>query len=392
MNKIIKQSFKINYKYNILFTKNIFHLENETLKNIFINDEEKKAIIFIDKNVIKYHTNLEKNINIFFKKINKNIILKVAPIKITGGEKVKNHPIILKYIYSIIEKYKICRHSYIICIGGGAILDLISFAASTAHRGIKIIRIPTTVLSQNDSGIGVKNGINLLNKKNFIGTFAIPYVVINDYNFLISLNERIWKSGLSEAIKVALIKDKIFFEFMYKNIEKLNNRNNNVTKKVIYKCAKLHAYHISKNGDPFETKSSRPLDFGHWVAHKLESMTKYKILHGEAVAIGIALDSTYSYLIKLLNKSDWKKIINILFQLNFNLFAKELLIKKNNKLLIFNGLSEFKEHLGGKLTITLLKNIGVSINVNKINETKYIKCILMLKKYMFLNKHKLEKI
>lgn len=390
MRNIIKQTFKIKYKYNIIFTNKIFNKKNKCLKNIFLEEENKKLIIFIDKNVTKYHTTLESDIHEYFKEINENVLLKTI-IKITGGEKIKNHSLILKYIYSVIEKNKICRHSYIICIGGGAILDLICFAASTAHRGIKIIRIPTTVLSQNDSGIGVKNGINFVNKKNFIGTFAIPYAVINDHSFLKSLTMRIWKSGISEAIKVALIKDKTFFDYIYINIKNLNDRNNKIIKEVIYKCAKLHAHHISKNGDPFETKSARPLDFGHWIAHKLESITKYKLLHGEAVAIGIAIDSTYSYLIKLLSKTEWKKIIEVLYKLKFNLYLKELTILKNNKLLIFDGLSEFKEHLGGKLTVTLLKGIGTQINVNEVNESLYTKSILLLKKYMFLKKNNTEK-
>ena len=254
MQRIINQTFKIKYEYKIYFTCNIFDKNNKILKKLFSKEENKKALIFIDKNVTKKNKKLEKNISKYFFDIKKNIDLVTKPILITGGEKVKNHQIILNYIYKIVEKYKICRHSYIIVIGGGAMLDLISFAASTSHRGIKIIRIPTTVLSQNDSGVGVKNGINLLNKKNFIGNFQIPYTVINDYKFLDTLDLKIWKSGISEAIKVSLIKDKVFFELIENNIKKINERDNKITREIIYKCAKLHADHISKGGDPFETK------------------------------------------------------------------------------------------------------------------------------------------
>ncbi len=383
MKKLIKQSFKVKFNYNIYFTKKIFDKKNKILVNSINTNNNiiKNTIIFIDKNVHKKHKKLTKEINNYFDFHNNKIKLKCNPILISGGEKSKNHNILLKIIYKLLNKYKICRHSYIIAIGGGAILDLIGYVASTAHRGINLIRIPTTVLSQNDSGIGVKNGINLLNKKNFIGNFAIPTVVINDNIFLKTLDDRSWRSGIAEALKVALIKDYDFFKFIKENTDKLNSRNMKVMDKLIYKCAYIHAKHISKNGDPFERQSSRPLDFGHWAAHKLESLTKYKILHGEAVAIGIALDSTYSYIIKYLSKNEWKEIINTIINLGFKIYIKEMeMISNNNEKTIFEGLNEFQEHLGGTLTITILKKIGLGININNIDRKVFEKSIKIIKK------------
>lgn len=387
MPKIIKQQFQIKYQYNILFTNNMFDIKNETLFKVIQTqkNKNKKIIIFIDKTVSKLHKDIHNKIIKYFIHFNINNNLVCQPILIPGGERLKNRYLYLKIFYKLIEQYKICRQSFIIAIGGGTIQDFLGYLASTAHRGVKLIRIPTTVLSQDDSGIGVKNGINYNNKKNFIGSFGVPYAVINDYSFLKTQKKSELIEGLSEAIKVALIKNNTLFNYIEKYTTELYNRQSKYIKYVIYKCAKLHASHISGYGDPFETLSSRPLDFGHWTAHKIESLSKYKISHGKAVAIGIIIDSTYSYFIGFLKRNDWKRIISVFIQLNFDIYPDELLIKKNQQA-IFAGLEEFREHLGGKLTITLIKNIGDKIDMHHINKNIYNKV------FMFLSRFKLRQI
>ncbi len=382
MNKIINQSFKIDFNYDIFFTNNVFDVKNNTLINILNKNKKSKKnlILFIDKNLYNKHTDLIHNIEQYAKINKKYINIVCEPILITGGEKIKNHYSIVKCIYKLIDLYKICRQSYILAIGGGTIQDLVGFAASTAHRGVKLIRIPTTTLSQDDSGVGVKNGINFINKKNFIGCFSPPHAVINDYNFLTSLNDEIFIEGFSEAIKIAILKNKKLFTLIKNNTNKLLLRDNTVSSEIIFNCAKIHAHHISKKRDPFENTSSRPLDFGHWAAHKIESLSKYKISHGKSVATGIALDCTYSYLLKIMPKADWKEIIKVLTNLGLPIYFKELSIKIHNKYVIFNGLEEFREHLGGKLTITLITKIGKKIETHHVNKNIYIKAICMLKK------------
>ena len=394
MNKIIKQKFNITYAYDIFFTKNIFNKKNKLLINILNkeNKVKKNIIIFIDKNVYIKNNNLIFDIKNYFNAYKNFFNLKSNPIILSGGEKVKNHPIIVNLLYKIIDKYKICRKSYIFVIGGGSFQDLLGFVAATAHRGIKLIRIPTTTLSQDDSGVGVKNGINFLNKKNFIGSFNVPFAVINDYNFLKSLDDKNYFEGFSEIIKVSLIKDKSFFSFIEKNTDNIIKKKEKIIEKIIYKSAKLHAYHISKNGDPFENLSSRPLDFGHWAAHKLEKISKHKISHGAAVAIGIALDSTYSYFVKMITRIELKRILTTLINLNLKIFDKNLLLRNEKKFVIFDGLEEFREHLGGKLTISLLKKIGTKIDVNHVNIKIYLKSLRLLKYINYKNEKKNKKI
>ena len=271
----------------------------------------------------------------------------------------------MEKILKSINDENICRHSFVIVIGGGAIIDMVGYASTIAHRGVKLIRIPTTVLAQNDAAVGVKNSINEFGKKNFLGTFSPPHAIINDFNFLKTLDQRDWISGIAEAIKVALIKDSIFFDFIEKNSKLLAERNKNKMSYLIYKCAEIHMNHITNGGDPFENGSSRPLDFGHWSAHKLEHLTNYKLRHGEAVAIGMALDITYSNMIGLLNQKDLTRILNVLEAIGFQI---KIPIQRNVQIdNLLGGIQEFREHLGGKLTITLIKNIGTKIDVNKID-------------------------
>ncbi len=251
---------------------------------------------------------------------------------------------------------EIDRHSYVAAIGGGSVLDLAGFASAVAHRGIKHIRIPTTVLSQNDSGVGVKNGINYNGKKNFTGTFAPPVAVFNDERFLETLSERDWRSGIAEAIKVGLIKDADFYYWIEENVEKLIARDGETMNRLIRRCAALHLQHIA-SGDPFELGSSRPLDFGHWSAHKLEQLSGFKILHGEAVAMGIALDTLYSALSGRLLMEKAERIIQLLIKCGFEITNPLLEIQDENSE-ILKGLQEFREHLGGQLTMMLLPILG----------------------------------
>lgn len=365
--KQLTQAFQVEYKYNVFFTESLFEEHNPTLFNFlngFGEKKYKKKILFlIDDQVINCHEYLKSHIPNYFSK-NQCVHLASELLIVPGGEGAKNESNYTEKIVEAIHRNGIDRHSFVAAIGGGAILDLVGYAASISHRGVKHIRIPTTVLSQNDSGVGVKNGINFRGKKNFIGTFSPPVAVFNDYKFLETLEYRDWRSGMSEAVKVALIKDPDFFEWIEINSTLLIQKNKKAMQYLIYRCAELHLQHIS-GGDPFEIGSSRPLDFGHWLAHKLEHLSGFSIRHGEAVAVGIAVDSVYSYLIGILPKKELERIINLLLKLGFDLFHPTLIEK--DKINILNGLNEFREHLGGQLTIMLLEGIGKGKEVNEMN-------------------------
>ena len=376
MKRIIKQAFTVPFTYQVCFTENIFDRDNATLAKLLNKDKKAKAFFVIDQGVVDAHPDLPDQIKSYSESFKEDFTLCADPLIVPGGEQAKNEQEHFRTILQATSTFGIDRHSYIIAIGGGAVIDMAGFAAAIAHRGIRHIRIPTTVLAQNDAAIGVKNGINVYGKKNYMGTFAPPYAVINDSAFLKTLSDRDWRSGISEAIKVALIKDPGFYEWMEDHAEHLVDRDMATMEELIYRCAALHLDHIAGK-DPFEFGSSRPLDFGHWAAHKLEHLTDFNVRHGEAVAIGIALDSTYSWLKGLLSQEDLKRIIHLIKTLGFELYVPELSGEA-----LLEGLEEFREHLGGELTIMLLEGIGKGVEVHEMDGGFILQSVEKLKSFM----------
>jgi 3-dehydroquinate synthase len=366
--KHLSQSFSVKFEYQVYFTAGIFNKTN-TLFNDFLlssatSPSLRKILFVADKGVIDANPKLIAEIQAYFSFYNSVQLIQDVLI-VPGGEDVKNDIVHFNQVVEAVNTYGIDRHSYIAAIGGGSVLDMVGYAAAVSHRGIKHIRIPTTVLSQNDSGIGVKNGINFFSKKNFLGTFAPPTVVFNDEQFLETLTDRDWRSGISEAVKVALLNDAEFFNWIEKNSAALVQRDMATMNYLIWKCAQLHMDHIA-GADPFESGSSRPLDFGHWSAHKLEYLSNFEVRHGEAVAMGIALDTVYSDLSGRISSQESNRIIQTLQNLGFEVSHRLLQVDKENSP-ILAGLEEFREHLGGQLTIMLLNGIGKGEEVHEID-------------------------
>jgi len=381
----IKQSFQVQYDYQLYFTSGLFALENQMFVNLiadYKDFEPVKLLFVLDDGVKHHHPSLIPQIEDYCK-AHRQTIKYTDTLVLPGGEQVKNSDTAIESVLKGVNDNKICRHSFVVVIGGGAVIDMVGYAAAIAHRGVKLIRIPTTVLSQNDSAVGVKNSVNAFKKKNFLGTFAPPFAIINDSDFLETLEQRDWISGISEAIKVALIKDKTFFKYIADNAVALKNREMEPMQYVIYKCAEMHMHHIAQGGDPFESGSSRPLDFGHWAAHKMEFMTNYELRHGEAVAKGIALDVTYAQLVGLISEEDLQHILDVMIAIGFDL---SLPVQSNDKIEhLLNGIEEFREHLGGQLTITLISDLGVKHDVHTIDMELMSKAITKLNHQFALN-------
>jgi 3-dehydroquinate synthase len=365
--------FSVPFRFPVHFTRDAWDPTNTVLADVVRRgevDRRHRVLAIIDARVASAHTRLPEHISAYFAAFPDALDLVAAPVIVPGGEVVKNdfsHPLdILKRINEV----GLDRQSFVVVIGGGAVLDMVSFAAAIAHRGVRVVRFPTTVLSQADSGIAVKNGINLFGKKNFVGTFVPPFAVINDSAFLESLSPRDRTSGVVEAIKVALLRDPGFYGDLEANVDKIANGEIPVLTSLIRRSAELHLAHICGNGDPFELGSARPLDFGHWAAHKLESMTRHRLRHGEAVAIGIALDVTYSVRKGYLTPIIADRILSLLEGVGFRLWDRALMERTAcGSLAVIQGLREFREHLGGELHITLLRGIGQSFEVTEMDET-----------------------
>ena len=377
------QRFSVPYEYPVHFTDKLFAPENLVLLEVLIRHESKKrhrVVVFVDDGLVQTRPELHTQIRAYADHHSDSIDLVTDPISMPGGEVIKADLHFIEQMQKALADHHIDRHSFVIAIGGGALLDAAGLVAATSHRGIRHIRVPTTVLAQNDSGVGVKNGVNMFGQKNYIGTFAPPFAVLNDYDYIRSLSQRDKIAGMAEAVKVALIRDAEFYDWLESNADKLALFKEKEMQYMIKRCAELHMLQIAHGGDPFEAGSARPLDYGHWAAHKLETITRYHLRHGEAVAIGLALDTRYSVMCGLLPEGDEKRVCSLLEQLGFKLWHAGLEIKTvDGKLELLNGLVDFREHLGGELTITLLEKLGRGVEVHKMDDELVSESIQWLK-------------
>jgi 3-dehydroquinate synthase len=371
---MIERNIQLEYRHRILFTQGAFDLENRVLvETLSSPGRVARVLVAVDAEVVEATPGLLDQICEYFSAQADTLALAGGPLVIGGGEACKNDWEQVPAIWSEINDRELDRHSYVIAIGGGAFLDLVGFASATAHRGIRHLRMPTTTLSQGDGGVGVKNGVNYFGKKNWVGTFTVPHAVVNDLDFLSTLPENERRAGVIEAIKVALIRDVDFFTAMEAGVADLAALEESALEMVIRRSAALHVEHIATGGDPFELGSARPLDFGHWAAHKLEQVSGFGIGHGEAVAIGIALDLLYAVEAGLLAAEDCARILDLIEGVGFTLFSERLMdVDADGHLLVLRGLEEFREHLGGELTITLVTSPGECIEVHEMDEEKVV--------------------
>ena len=372
----IRRNVRLDLTHEVFFTRDAFDADNSTLSDLLKGDKlgnKTKAIVYLDEGILDGNPNLPHSITNYFKAHSDSLDLVCAPAFVRGGEEAKNEWQLVETIWSDLNKYGMCRHSYVIVIGGGAALDLVGFAASTAHRGVRLVRFPTTTLSQGDGGVGVKNGINFFGKKNWVGTFAVPEAVVNDFSFLRTLPDNQKRAGYVEAIKVALIRDRAFFEWIESRASELAQFQLQPMEQLIRRSAALHLDHIAGSGDPFERGSARPLDFGHWIAHKLEPMSDFQVGHGDAVAIGLAADVLYCAKVGLLKEEAAERVLDLLQALGFETYHP-LLHAKNDSggSIILDGLEEFREHLGGKLTITLIQALGQGVEVHRMDNEQVL--------------------
>jgi len=376
------QRFTVAYEYPVVFTEGLFRPDNPVLARTLARlepDRRHRCLVFVDEGLLAVRPGLAREIEVYARHHARTIELVAPPLTVPGGEKIKNDLFHIEWMMGLVYDHRLDRHSFILAVGGGAVLDAVGLVAATSHRGIRLVRVPTTVLAQNDSGVGVKNAVNLRGSKNFVGTFAPPFAVLNDLDFVELLPARDKVAGMAEAVKVALIRDADFFHWLERHALALAAFDRPAMAFMIRRCAELHMHQIAHGGDPFETGSARPLDFGHWAAHKLESLTRHHLRHGEAVAIGIALDTRYSVLAGLLEPGAEERVCALLELLGFRLWSPALEARTaEGGLAVLAGLQEFREHLGGELTVTLLEAIGRGVEVHAIDESLVVEAIRWL--------------
>jgi 3-dehydroquinate synthase len=373
----IEQSFALRLAYPVLFTHGVLREGNAALERAVLRagPGPHRLLPVIDGGVLEAWPALPEQLSAYCRS-HPTLELARPPHVLPGGEACKSDPRVIDEIHALIAEHGICRHSFILAIGGGSVLDAAGYAAATAHRGVRLLRLPTTVLAQNDAGIGVKNAVNFRRRKNFLGTFVPPFAVINDLDFLETLDPRDRRAGIAEAIKVSLIKDAEFFALLHGKRARLAAFEREAMGEMIVRCAELHLEHIRTSGDPFELGSARPLDFGHWAAHKLEELSEHELRHGEAVAIGIALDTLYSQAKGMLSERDAHRVLEALRDTGFALSHPAL-----EHLDVEAALEDFRVHLGGELCITLLAGIGRGVEVREVDASEMRRCRARLRDF-----------
>ncbi|MDZ4198817.1 MAG: 3-dehydroquinate synthase [Kiritimatiellia bacterium] len=358
----LEARFSVPFRYPVTFTRSAWKPENPVLCRLLSRPGEPtphRFLTFVDSGVAEAHPRLIDSIRSYATAHSPALLLASDPVLVPGGEAIKNDMEGFRGLLHKISRSGLCRHSTVVAIGGGAVLDAVGFATSLVHRGLRLLRMPTTVLAQNDAGIGVKNGMNTDGGKNSIGVFAPPFAVVNDFDFLRTLDDRNWISGVAEAFKVAILKDAPFFRQLTLDAPRLRSRDAEAMERLIRRCAQLHLEHITGGGDPFEMGSARPLDFGHWAAHRIESLSDYRVAHGEAVAIGIALDSSYAARKGWIDPEELEAILRGLLDCGLPIRCPELDRRDSDgRRLLFDGLRSFREHLGGELCVTFPQGLG----------------------------------
>lgn len=376
----LRGRFTVSYDYPVVFTEHLFDPLNTCLHRQLTAQQRGRVtvLVFADEQLLHCAPHLLGQIDAYFAAHDADLNLKAAPIAVPAGELSKDAQV-LQQLYSDMLSHGLDRHCFVLALGGGAVLDAVGYACATFHRGMRLIRIPSTVLAQNDAGIGVKNGINAFGQKNLLGAFYPASAVINDFQLLTTLAHRDRIAGLAEAVKVALIKDRAFFEWMEREADALAHFDHPASRYAIRRCAELHLGHITGAGDPFERGNGRPLDYGHWAAHKLENLSQHRLRHGEAVAVGMALDGLYANALGLLSDTESERVISLLLRLGFNLCPPELDLKDaHGRSRVLLGLEEFRQHLGGQLSIPMLSCIGTSVDLHEIDDALMEQALLRL--------------
>ena len=360
---------------------------------LFVKTKDKKYPIYfsvnshinIKKILIKNNINLKKLMVVYDKNVPKNITNKFKHMLKEGeniflglnvSEKIKNLNTV-KTILDILGKNNFNRNDSMICIGGGIAGDICAFAASIYKRGLKFVNIPTTLLSQVDSSIGGKTGINNFSGKNMIGTFCQPNVVITDITFLKSLPKREMICGYAEILKHALISDKKFLIFLKNNLKNILNLSPNITKRAIFKSCKIKKNIVER--DEREINLRKTLNYGHTFAHAFESTLGYtnKLNHGEAVLLGILVASKFSNNEGFLPKSELELIEGHIKELKYD-NLKKYFNKKSVKTIV-NFMARDKKNYSKNINLILLKRVSKPLLNNtypKIKIEKFLNTLI----------------
>lgn len=348
MDNLIQINNEGKHAYDIVFSDNFKLLREQVLK---YNIENKRVCIITDSNVSDLYADEVKKL---FDMSCKQCIV----VQFHAGESSKNQDTVNK-IYNVLVKKKFDRKDLLIALGGGVVGDITGFVAATYMRGIDYIQVPTTLLSQVDSSIGGKTGIDFKDHKNIIGAFKMPKFVYINLNTLKSLPERDFNAGMGEVIKYGLIMADDFYQYLNKNIAKIKSRDLETLSNVVYMCCRLKK--VIVEDDPYEKSVRKILNFGHTFGHAIEKCKSFEYLHGECVSLGIVAASYISYKINQIDLETFDSIKNCLAS-----YGLPVAVSGIKPYEILREILNDKKMHSGQITFIVLKRIG-KVNFYKVN-------------------------
>ena len=373
MMDVIQQEFLVPVRYPVHFTTGVFGVSNALLRDLIAasnaeDDAPARVVVVVDRGVERAHPSLLDAIGAYCAAHKNALALSQPVLVVPGGETIKNDPRHVERILEAINAASLCRHSYLVAIGGGAVLDAAGYAAATAHRGIRLIRVPTTVLAQDDSAMGVKNGVNAFGKKNYLGTFAPPFAVINDFAFLSTLSDRDWRGGVAEAVKVALIRDPDVLRVPRAECARrcvdARSGGDGAGRPALRGAAPAH---IATGGDPFElglvaAARFRPLG---GAQARAADRSPAAARRGGRRSASRSTPPTRIWPGSL-PKPTGAASSSCCMALGLSIYvararANTSTTPAGSAVACLRGLEEFREHLGGRLTIMLLSGIGRAV-------------------------------
>ncbi len=347
--------------YDIAITDGLSELA-PFLKGLSVN--ERKALIITDSNVEKlYLSEVREAVSGSFSEVFSCVI--------PAGEENKNLDRARDILNSLIEN-KFDRNDLCIALGGGVIGDMAGFASAVYLRGIRFIQIPTTLLSQTDSSIGGKTGVDLNKYKNMVGAFHQPSLVYINVSFLKSLPKREFASGMAEILKHGLIRDSSYYEWLVNNFNEINDLESGHLMKMINRSCEIKAFVVEQ--DPTEKGMRAILNFGHTIGHAIEKYMDFKLLHGECVALGMIAASYISYMRGNIDTEEFFEIRDMFLPFNLPLTLPDE--ADENEILKLTKLDKKMDK--GHIRFILLKKVGKAVIDTTVSDEELLNGIKQL--------------
>jgi 3-dehydroquinate synthase len=352
MEQILEVKYQKKPAYNIIFTQDFEQLP-EKLESFQL--QNKKIVVFTDSNVVKLHAS--KLLHIL-----NSISTQVFIFTFPAGENNKTLDTV-RDAYKFLIQHHFDRNDLLVAFGGGVVGDLCGYTAATYLRGVSFIQIPTTLLSQVDSSIGGKTGVDFEGYKNMVGAFYMPKLVYMNLSLLETLPEREFHSGMAEVLKYGFIKDVHFFEWLISNIYEIHEKDSNVLTEMIVNCCKIKKQVVEK--DPLEKGERALLNFGHTLGHAIEKYKNFELLHGECVSLGIVCAAHISMQKQYISSDEFYEIRDMLVPFDLPISITKVDIDE-----IINLSKSDKKMDEGKIKFILLKKIGSAFIDDTVTENE----------------------